>query len=89
MKNSSLLDLWSSCIQEPLQQHYVFLIRCVWYDIMNVTLQCNWQDFNSQAWGHISLFIVLEADVMHWAANGEALDLFPQRSQTKSEKLVT
>lgn len=56
---------------------------------MNVTLQCNWQDFNSQAWGRISLFIVLEADIMHWVANGEALGLFPQKSQTKSEKLVT
>lgn len=56
---------------------------------MNVTLQCNWQDFNSQAWGRISLFIVLEADIMHRVANGEALGLFPQKSQTKSEKLVT
>lgn len=65
------------------------LIRRVWYDIMNVTLQCNWQDFNSQAWGHISLLIVLNGDIMHWVANGEALGLLPQRSQTKSEKLVT
>lgn len=56
---------------------------------MNVTLQCNWQAFNSQAWGHISLLIVLNGDIMHWVANGEALGLFPQRSQTKSEKLVT
>lgn len=56
---------------------------------MNVTLQCNWQDFNSQAWGHISLLIVLEADIMPWVADGEALGFFPERSQTKSEKLVT
>lgn len=55
------------------------LIRCVWYDIMNVTLQCNWQDFNSLAWGHISLLIVLKADIMHWVANGEALDFFSLR----------
>lgn len=66
-----------------------FLIRCVWYDIMNVTLQCSWQDFNSQAWGHISLLIVLKGDIMLWVANGEALDLFPQKSQTKSEKPAT
>ena len=56
---------------------------------MNVTLQCNWQDFNSQARGHISLLIVLKADVMHWVANGDALEFSPQRSQTKSKKLVT
>lgn len=56
---------------------------------MNVTLQRSWQDFNSQAWGHISLLIVLKGHIMHWVANGEALDLFPQRSQTKSEKLAT
>lgn len=64
------------------------LIRCVWYDIMNVTLQRNWQDFNSQAWGHISLFIVLKVDIMHWVANGEALDFFPSEIQSKSEKIV-
>lgn len=55
---------------------------------MNVTLQRNWQDFNSQAWGHISLFIVLKVDIMHWVANGEALDFFPSEIQSKSEKIV-
>jgi hypothetical protein len=56
---------------------------------MDVTLQYNWQDFNSQPRDQISLFIVLKTDFMHWVANVEALDFFLQRSQTKSEKLVT
>lgn len=30
------------------------LIRCVWYDIMDVALQHSWRLFNSQALGHIS-----------------------------------
>ena len=52
---------------------------------MNVTLQCNWQGFNSQAWGHVSQFIVLKADIMHWVANAEVLDFPPWRSQTKGK----
>lgn len=52
------------------------LIRCVWYDIMNVALQRNWQKFNSQALGHISHHVVLKWMVGAWWLMDGSLEFY-------------
>lgn len=52
------------------------LIRCVWYDIMNVALQCSWHWFNSPALGHISHCIVLKQTPRTWWLMDGALECY-------------
>lgn len=52
------------------------LIRCVWYDIMNVALQHNWHQSNSPALGHISHCIVLKQTVWPCLLKDGALEFY-------------
>lgn len=75
-KNSSLYLTYGILVYKNVSNSIMSsLIRCVWYDIMNVTLQYSWQYFNSQALGHISHHVVFKADSKGWVANGWSLGI--------------